>query len=141
MREESAMKSKTLKLLRIAPRLRREVESVLAKGETLSAFIFDSVARNVGFRRTQQLFIARGLASGERARKTGRYVPADAVISKLSSRLTKAHAKSAPDGYTLLMAQPAFTVNSTRSRACASPTCHTRAHRSPSSICSADILT
>ncbi len=88
------MKTKTLPALRVTPKLRREAESVLAKGETLSAFIFDSVARNVDFRRTHQLFIARGLASGEQARKTGGYVPADVVISKLASRLAKARAKS-----------------------------------------------
>lgn len=88
------MKTKTLPPLRVTPKLRREAESVLAKGETLSAFIFDSVARNVDFRRAQQLFVARGLASGERARKTGRYIPADAVMSKLASRLAKARAAS-----------------------------------------------
>ncbi len=88
------MKTKTLPPLRVTPKLRREAESVLAKGETISAFIFDSVARNVDFRRSQQLFIARGLASAEQAKKTGSYVSADAVISKLSSRLAKAQAKS-----------------------------------------------
>lgn len=40
------MKTKTLPPLRVTPKLRREAESVLAKGETLSAFIFDSVANN-----------------------------------------------------------------------------------------------
>ena len=88
------MKTKTLPPLRVTPKLRREAESVLTKDETISAFIFDSVARNVDFRRSQQLFIARGLASGERARKTGRYVSADTVMNKLSSRLAKAQAKS-----------------------------------------------
>jgi hypothetical protein len=88
------MKTKTLPALRVTPKLRREAESVLATGETLSAFIFDSVARNVAFRRTQQLFIARGLASGERARKTGRYVSANAVLNKLARRLSAARVKS-----------------------------------------------
>src|SRR3954465_14409041 len=88
------MKTKTLPPLRVTPKLRREAESVLAQGETLSAFLFDSVARNVDFRRCQQLFVARGIASGERARKSGRHVPAEAVISKLAARLAKARAKS-----------------------------------------------
>lgn len=88
------MKTKTLPPLRVTPKLRREAESVLAEGETLSAFIFDSVARNVHARRAQQSFIARGLASGEQARKTGRYIPADAVMRKLSRRLAGARAKS-----------------------------------------------
>lgn len=88
------MKTKTLPPLRVTPKLRREAESVLVGGETLSAFIHDSVARNVHARRAQQLFIARGLASAERARKAGRYIPADAVIRKLSRRLAGARAKS-----------------------------------------------
>jgi len=41
------MKTKTLPPLRVTPGLRREAEAVLADGETLSAFILDSVARNV----------------------------------------------------------------------------------------------
>ena len=87
------MKTKTLPPLRVTPKLRREVESVLADGETLSAFIFDSVARNVHARRAQQAFIARGLASAGRARKTGRYVAADAALRKLSRRLAAARSK------------------------------------------------
>lgn len=41
------MKTRTLPPLRVTPELRRAAESVLAEGETLSAFILDSVARNV----------------------------------------------------------------------------------------------
>jgi hypothetical protein len=94
MREIYTMKTKTLPALRVTPKLRREAEAVLAEGETLSAFIFDSVARNVQSRRAQQAFIARGLASGERARKTGRYIPAGVVLRKLSRRLAGARAKT-----------------------------------------------
>lgn len=87
------MKTKTLPPLRVTPKLRREAESVLAKGETLSAFLFDSVARNVDFRRTRQLFIARGIASGARARADNLYIPAETVMTKLAARLAKAQAK------------------------------------------------
>ena len=87
------MKTKTLPPLRVTPKLRREAESVLGDGETLSAFIFDSVARNVHARRARQAFIARGLASAGRARKAGRYVAADAVLRKLSRRLAAARSK------------------------------------------------
>ena len=88
------MKTKTLPPLRVTPQLRREAESLLAEGETLSAFIFDSLARNVHARRAQQSFVARGLASGERTRKTGRYILADAVMRKLSRRLAEVRVKS-----------------------------------------------
>ena len=88
------MKTKTLPPLRVTPELRRKAESVLMAGETLSAFILDSVARNVEGRRARQTFIARGLASAARAKKTGRYIPADAVVLKLSRRLAAARAKT-----------------------------------------------
>ena len=81
------MKNRTLTPLRVTPELRRSAESVLQEGETLSAFVLDSVARNIEARRAQQAFIERGLASGERARKAGKYVPAGTVMRKLSRRL------------------------------------------------------
>lgn len=87
------MKTKTLPPLRVTPTLRREAESVLAGGETLSAFILDSVARNVEARRARQAFVARGIASAERARRSGRYVSADSVVRKLSRRLAAARSK------------------------------------------------
>jgi predicted transcriptional regulator len=87
------MKTKTLPPLRVTPGLRREAEAVLADGETLSAFILDSVARNVEARRARQAFVERGVASAERARKTGRYVSADSVVRKLSRRLAVARSK------------------------------------------------
>jgi hypothetical protein len=87
------MKTKTLPPLRVTPALRREAESVLAEGESLSAFILDSVARNVEARRARQAFITRGIASAARARKSGRYVSADVVVRKLSRRLAAARSK------------------------------------------------
>jgi molybdopterin biosynthesis enzyme len=38
----------------------------------------------------RQTFIARGIASGEAARKSGTYISADAVLRKLSKRLGQA---------------------------------------------------
>lgn len=88
------MKTTTLPPLRVTPELRREAEAVLAEGETLSAFILDSVARNVEARRSQQLFVARGLASARAAKKSGRYVSAEAVLNKMSRRLAAARSKA-----------------------------------------------
>ena len=84
------MKTRTLPPLRVTPELRRSAESVLEEGETLSAFVLDSVARNIEARQAQQAFIERGLASAERARITGQYVPASVVMRKLSRRLAAA---------------------------------------------------
>ena len=84
------MKTRTLPPLRVTPELRRSAEAVLVEGETLSAFVLESVARNIESRQAQQAFVERGLASAERARKTGKYVPASAVMRKLSRRLDSA---------------------------------------------------
>jgi predicted transcriptional regulator len=86
------MKTKTLPPLRVTPALRRDAKSVLAEGESLSAFVLESVTRNIEARRARQAFIERGLASAERSRKSGRYVAADAVLHKLSRRLETARA-------------------------------------------------
>jgi len=94
MHEELNMKTRTLPPLRVTAELRREAESVLADGETLSAFILDSVARNVNARHAQRTFVARGLASAARAKKAGRYISADAVMRKLSRRLAAARSKT-----------------------------------------------
>lgn len=88
------MKTRTLPPLRVTPELRREAEAALEKGETLSAFILDSVARNVEARRAQEAFVERGLASAARARKAGSYVPAGTVLRKLSRRLAAARSRT-----------------------------------------------
>jgi len=89
------MKTTSLPPLRVSRALRRGAESVLDEGETLSAFVLDSVTRSIERRRAQREFIARGLASAAKARESGGYVSADAVLRKLARRL--ASAKSKPD--------------------------------------------
>jgi predicted transcriptional regulator len=84
------MKTATLPALRVQPELRKAAEEILRPGETLSAFVEDSLRRNVEFRRTQQEFIARGLASRDAAKLSGEYVSASKVLSKISARLKKA---------------------------------------------------
>lgn len=84
------MKTATLPSLRVEPALRDAAEAVLREGETLSSFVEQSVRAQVQQRQQQEAFIARGLASRERARATGRYVDADAVLDGLQSRLDTA---------------------------------------------------
>lgn len=83
------MKTKTLPPLRVTQVLRESAEAVLDEGETLSSFILDAVTRSIEQRRSQQAFIARGLASRAKAQRSGRYVPAEAVIRKLRGRLAR----------------------------------------------------
>jgi len=84
------MKTATLPSLRVAPELRQAAEAVLQEGETLSSFVEESVRRQVEFRYAQQAFVARGLASAEAARKSGKYVSAGEALDKLERRLEQA---------------------------------------------------
>src|SRR5580704_3274511 len=86
----SSAKSRTIPPLRVSEELRADAESVLAPGETLSAFVMDAVSRTIDFRKSQLDFLARGIASAERAGAEGDYVPADKVIAGLRKRLANA---------------------------------------------------
>ncbi len=87
------MKTASLPSLRVDPELRAAVESVLKDGETLSAFVEDSIRTQINFRRTQTEFVARGLASLEEAKQTGLYFSADAVLGELKGMLDAKHAE------------------------------------------------
>ena len=84
------MKTAAIPPVRVSPELRQAAEAVLQTGETLSGFVEDSVRRNVEFRYAQKAFLERGLAAGEAARKSGKYVSAAAVLARLDRRLKKA---------------------------------------------------
>jgi predicted transcriptional regulator len=84
------MKSSTIPSVRVEPELRDQLERVLEDGESLSAFVEASVRDTVHRRLAQAEFIARGLASIESAKRSGRYVSATAVATKLQARLDKA---------------------------------------------------
>ncbi len=84
------MKTTTIPPLRVSPELRKQAEAVLGQGETLSGFVLEALNRNIEYRKARQEFVARGMASAARARKTGKYVSANRVIEKLSRKLLKA---------------------------------------------------
>lgn len=86
------MKTATIPSLRVDPDLRRAAEELLADGETLSSFVEQSLREGIERRRLQGEFIARGLQARDNAQQTGRYVSADAVISRLETMLSKAKA-------------------------------------------------
>ncbi len=88
------MKTATMPALRVQPDLRLAAEQSLRPGETLSAFVEDSLRRNVDFRRTQQEFIARGLASRDAAKKSGVYFSSDEVLQELDDILAKTKRKA-----------------------------------------------
>ena len=86
------MKTATFPSLRVAPEFRQAAEQVLQEGETLSSFFEESIRENIARRQLRNEFIARGLASREHARETGRYVSADAVLGNLEKKLATAKA-------------------------------------------------
>jgi hypothetical protein len=84
------MKTATIPPLRVEPELREAAERVLEPGESLSAFVEASVREAVGRRQAQADFLARALASRDKARASGGYVPAEAVLNTLHERLAAA---------------------------------------------------
>ncbi|HET7833964.1 MAG TPA: YlcI/YnfO family protein [Gallionella sp.] len=88
------MKTATMPPLRVQPELRQAAEEMLRPGETLSAFVEDSLRRNVALRRAQQEFIARGLASRDAARESGTYFSSDEVLQELDDILAGAKKKT-----------------------------------------------
>jgi hypothetical protein len=84
------MKSATLPSLRVDPELRAAAENVLRDGETLSGFVEAAVRAQIEQRQMQEQFVARGLASRDLARKTGRTIPASVVIDELQAQLGQA---------------------------------------------------
>lgn len=81
------MKTASIPSLRVEPALREAAESVLREGETLSSFLETSLRAQVAERQLQQAFIARGLASRDKARRSGVYHSADDVMEGLRDRL------------------------------------------------------
>ena len=89
------MKTAAIPPVRVSPELRQAAEDLLREGETLSGFVEEAVRRNVEFRQAQLAFIERGLASGEAAKKSGKYIAAPVVLGKISRRINKARKNAA----------------------------------------------
>lgn len=87
------MKTSTIPSVRVEPELREQMEQVLETGETLSSFVETSVRETVRHRLEQAEFVRRGMASLEMARRSGKYIDADAVVAKLQARLDRAASK------------------------------------------------
>jgi predicted transcriptional regulator len=88
------MKTSTLPPLRVSPELRADAEAVLAPGESLSSFVHEAVIRTIEYRKVQQEFVERGLASAAKARRTGRYVSSDTALKTLRRQLAKGRSTS-----------------------------------------------
>lgn len=92
------MKTASIPSLRVAPALRQEAEEVLGEGESLSNFVEQSIRESIERRLAQREFIARGLASRDKAKQSGKYVSSDAVVGRLEKMLAQAKASSKTSG-------------------------------------------
>ena len=82
------MKTATLPAVRVSPETRTLIESVLKEGETLSTFIEESAKRQAGWRKEDEVFYARALASATRAKETGIVYSAEEVMQGLRDILS-----------------------------------------------------
>jgi predicted transcriptional regulator len=89
------MKTATLPPIRVAPQFRLELEGVLAQGESLSEFVETAVRQSVLKRKYQAEFVARGIAAIDESKRTGNFVPAEAVVAKLEANLAAARRSQA----------------------------------------------
>ncbi|SOE94432.1 hypothetical protein SAMN05414139_07256 [Burkholderia sp. D7] len=88
------MKTATFPSVRVEPELREAAESVLQEGESLSGFVEQAIRENILRRQHRSEFVARGLASRDDAKRSGDYISAEEVLSRLSKRLDAAKARS-----------------------------------------------
>lgn len=81
------MKTAQLPPVRVEPAVRKEIESVLRQGETLSQFVENAAVQAAQRRRSQQDFLKRGRESLERAKKSGQYYSAKDALDAMQARL------------------------------------------------------
>jgi predicted transcriptional regulator len=86
------MKTATFPSVRATPELRQAAEQLLEAGETLSGFVEQSIREKIERRQLQHEFIARGLRSRDDAQRSGKYVSADDVVTRLDAMLATAKA-------------------------------------------------
>ncbi len=86
---KTAAKTSAFPPLRVNEELRSAAEAALVEGETLSGFMLEAIQYNIQRRGMQQEFVARGLAARDDARRTGKYVSAEAVLAGLDKTLAR----------------------------------------------------
>lgn len=84
------MKTATIPSLRVDPTLREAAQDVLREGETLSALIETSLRAQIELRQSQTAFVSRGLASRDKAGRSGTYISSTDALNVLESKLAKA---------------------------------------------------
>jgi len=88
-RKKTAYENSKEAIIRVAPELRHDAETVLREGESLFSFMEQALRSSIHSRRAQKEFIARGLASSREANQTGEYFAAKAVLVEMKDLLSK----------------------------------------------------
>ena len=86
---KTTAKTSTFPPLRVNEEVRSAAEAALVEGETLSGFVLEAIQYNIQRRAMQQEFVARGLAARDEARRSGKYVSAEAVLAGLDKTLAR----------------------------------------------------
>ena len=81
------MKTAQLPPVRVEPSVRKEIESVLRQGETLSEFVEHAAVQAAQRRKSQQEFLARGRDSLHKAQMNGEYYSAKDSLDAMQARL------------------------------------------------------
>jgi hypothetical protein len=84
------MKSAFLPAVRVEPDLRRDAESVLDDGESLSDFIAACVRNGVKWRRTQDAFLTRSQDAVDRALRDASGISPQELLKRVDDRLDEA---------------------------------------------------
>ena len=87
------MSSASVPEVKLQPKLRKAVESVLRSGETVSSFVKTALQETVERRKIAAAFLARGIAAGKAAERDNDWVPAEQVFAKLEKRLARVRRK------------------------------------------------
>jgi hypothetical protein len=88
------MKTTTLPPLRVDPKLRKQIESVLEAGETLSEFMLGAIVARTEHRREEEAFLELGASRLTDLERTGvGYTPAE-VFGEVRARIAKAKRRS-----------------------------------------------
>jgi hypothetical protein len=90
LRYIACMKTASLPSVRVEPELRSQVEGLLHAGESLSEFVETAVRHAAQHRSLQTEFLARGMASLAKARRTGKLIESDEALAQLEQRLDSA---------------------------------------------------
>lgn len=87
------MKTATIPPLRVAPELREAAENLLAEGETLSAFVEESLRLHIHRRQSQREFLARGIAALANANENDEFYETADIIRDLDEILESKRSK------------------------------------------------